>query len=579
MPFHFQYEDTMYPSTDFNQINLDWILQLAEQLKQTAESGGFDGEPGEPGTATNGIAFIEVSDTFSDITAALNDGNFPVLKYTISGNSLYMPLVSTVNNSYWFSAYYSGIFYMINWDSNNTLIVYNKEFAEKNNAVLTGQPVATTTPPPSDSSIRLANTQFVKTAISIAIQHINDVFNTVFVDSPNMLNWNTLVLNHVVNAYGVSTESNNYKHSDYISVTPGETIWFKAWVNALNYDGLQGIAFYTSNTEESFVARYTYSDGAVHSQTIPNGIYYIRVNIYKDADPQMINTGTALLPYIPYGEEIFNKNIISLPNLANTIIVEQAGKGDYTTVSDAVRNALDGDVILVMPGIYENEAVVAWGKTVHIVGVSQESCIIKNATGTYSTPPIEMGAGSLENLTVIAEEGTSTDPNGWGNYAVHVEDNNLFGKTLSIDNCNLISYNAPAVGIGLRGGSTVSIERSNLIGKTAKGGALFFHDAASSNYTGTQNINVIDCDMQSEGTSEPTLKVTSQCIVGATVNVRFLRNNVYNPNGASYEIASNNTDGTPSGGSYAGNPWRNLVNFNLTGDSYGNRKTGMNYSA
>ena len=170
MPFHFDYEET-FPNTDFNKINLDWLLQLATQLKETAESGGFDGAPGEPGTATNGIAFIEVSDTFSDITAALNDGNFPVLKFTINGNPLYMPLVSTVNNSYWFSAYYSGIFYMINWNSNNALVVYNKEFAEKNNAVLTGQPVVTTTPSPSDSSIKIANTQFVQIAVQTAVQN------------------------------------------------------------------------------------------------------------------------------------------------------------------------------------------------------------------------------------------------------------------------------------------------------------------------------------------------------------------------------------------------------------------------
>ena len=170
MPFHFNYEQK-YPYTDFDKINLDWVLELATQLKDAAENGDFDGAPGEPGNATNGIAFIEASNTFSDITDALNDGSFPVLKYTISGNPLYMPLVSTVNNSYWFSAYYFGIFYLINWNSNNVRMIYNKEFAEKNNAVLTGQPVVPTTPPLSDSSIRIANTQFVHLAVQTAIQN------------------------------------------------------------------------------------------------------------------------------------------------------------------------------------------------------------------------------------------------------------------------------------------------------------------------------------------------------------------------------------------------------------------------
>jgi len=525
-----QFNFNNFPDSNFNEVNLSWMLETMSTFKEDLESGAFKGDPGDPGPAgpagPQGVQGPAGPQGVQGPAGPQGDPADP-------------SLVASAVDSY-----------------------LGENITQETGYVL-------------DRSLTMTNAA----APADLVGDLKSAYDNIFIVSPNLLNWNTLVLNHVVNASGASAASTNYKHSDYIKVTPGDTIWFKAWVNALNYDGIAAIAFYTSNTEESFVTRYTYGDGAVHSQVIPNGINYIRVNIYKDAGPQMINTGASLLPYMPYGEAVFNKDVISLPNIENTIVVEQGGKGNYTTVAEAVGSAADGDTILVMPGTYEDEIVEAWGKTVHIVGISKESCIIKNATGTYSTPPIEMGAGSLENLTVIAEEGTSTDQSGWRNYAVHVEDNNLFGKTLSIVNCNLISYNAPAVGIGLRGGATVNIEHCNLIGKTANGGSLFFHDASSSSYTGTQNINVIDCDMRSEGTAEPTLKATSQCVSGATVNVRFLKNNVFNTNGASYEIASNNTDGTPSGGSYSGNPWRNLVNFNLTEDCFGNRKPGMNYIA
>ena len=49
MPFHFNYEQK-YPYTEFEKINLDWVLELATQLKDAAENGDFDGPPGPPGS-------------------------------------------------------------------------------------------------------------------------------------------------------------------------------------------------------------------------------------------------------------------------------------------------------------------------------------------------------------------------------------------------------------------------------------------------------------------------------------------------------------------------------------------------
>ena len=120
MPFHFDYHDDMFPATDFNQINLDWILQLAEQLKQTAESGGFDGAPGTPGTAPNGVTFFTLSDTYDDITAAIADGQLPILLVT-SGTvtRVYFLNQQSATNLRFISVDPNQI-YRINWSSTDS---------------------------------------------------------------------------------------------------------------------------------------------------------------------------------------------------------------------------------------------------------------------------------------------------------------------------------------------------------------------------------------------------------------------------------------------------------------------------
>ena len=79
------------------------------------------------------------------------------------------------------------------------------------------------------------------------------------------------------------------------------------------------------------------------------------------------------------------------------------GKGDYTNLSSAVANANNGETIIVMPGIYENEEVKCWGKSLNIIGINRDTCIIKNKTCDYKKPPIEFSVGILKNLSFIAE--------------------------------------------------------------------------------------------------------------------------------------------------------------------------------
>lgn len=137
----------------------------------------------------------------------------------------------------------------------------------------------------------------------------------------------------------------------------------------------------------------------------------------------------------------------------NNIIVVSKENGDYGTVTEAVKNANNCDLIYIKNGIYENEIIEAWGKDISIVGENKYKTVIENTTGTYSTPALEMSVGLLSNVTIYAKDKgvVSKDSNGWSDYAVHVEHDSLFNNTLFIDNVILKSHEQSAIGVGTRG--------------------------------------------------------------------------------------------------------------------------------
>lgn len=254
--------------------------------------------------------------------------------------------------------------------------------------------------------------------------------------------------------------------------------------------------------------------------------------------------------------------------------VSKNGDGDYTTITDAVANAENGATIFVGVGDYTDEKVEAWGKEVNIIGVSRETCTISNDTATYSTPPIEIGRGRLENLTIVAEygDGISEDENGWLPYAVHTEDNNLYNGALTIKNCTLISELNASFGLGMRGGCEVNIENSHLIGRKGKGnGAIFFHDSANQKYAGKQNINIVNCKLMSDSTEQTTFRVVDQCVDGSNINLTMINNYIYNACGINYYVGATNADNCK----YSG--WKDLKNTSLSEKSIGNNLATFNY--
>lgn len=204
---------------------------------------------------------------------------------------------------------------------------------------------------------------------------------------------------------------------------------------------------------------------------------------------------------------IFVKNFGSKKN--GLVVVAKSG-GDYKSISAAINATNDGDTILIYPGIYE-EDVHMWGKERHLIGVCRDTCILTNGTGNYLTPPLEANKGSVENLTIIADnyDPTILDPttnNTRASYGIHIEYANTTPYSLTIRRCKILSKWSAGIGLGLRYNQSVTIEDCELVSECVslwstyisarvEMGGLFFHNDADGSTAGTGKLVVSNTRM------------------------------------------------------------------------------------
>ena len=195
-------------------------------------------------------------------------------------------------------------------------------------------------------------------------------------------------------------------------------------------------------------------------------------------------------------------------------IVDKAGTGDFTTLTECVKQAKDMSVIYVKNGLYENEIVKAWLKTVFIIGESRDGVIITNSTGEYATPPVEMGTGLLRNLTIYAKDPGGVTPTNKC-YALHSESSVYNYFKFEVDNCNIISDWRQSWGMGMRGGMVYNARNVNF------DGGVYFHDNEHTDGT-VQKIFFDNCNITREDTGA-ALILQDQQMPTADIDVRFNR--------------------------------------------------------
>lgn len=122
----------------------------------------------------------------------------------------------------------------------------------------------------------------------------------------------------------------------------------------------------------------------------------------------------------------------------------------------------------------------------NIYGYGSSVSILKDSSGNYDTPPIEIAGGGISNITVIEDGGFSGSS---AAYCVHSDNDNAKGKTLRVDNCHFISNSNSCLGVGTRNDYTMEF-RNCVFEKT--GGSELVVCWYSHNTTVEGNIPSLD---------------------------------------------------------------------------------------
>lgn len=231
----------------------------------------------------------------------------------------------------------------------------------------------------------------------------------------------------------------------------------------------------------------------------------------------MILSVTILFPGQAFAAEAKKKdNAGDTQRLPQTWMVAQDGTGQFSTISEAVAQAEEGDTIWIFPGIYE-ESVQMADKELQLVGVDPRLCIIQNCREDYFNPPLEVAAGKVSNLTIYAYRGdvapigsASTSVKAmeelgteivqdvsavyagaipleaFTGYAVHIENRYSYGRTLTFENCIFKSDCNYAVGAGLRGEFTLTFKGCEFLAR-GSAGDIYLHDNIGE-YGGETNV-------------------------------------------------------------------------------------------
>lgn len=191
--------------------------------------------------------------------------------------------------------------------------------------------------------------------------------------------------------------------------------------------------------------------------------------------------------------------------------ISQDGSGDFSTIQEAVNHARNGDILIIHPGIY-TENVIVLDKVLYLMGTDRDTCILQYDTADYRTVPLSIAAGGVSNLTIKgldtgtilpssvneipAADNSSLDEtlDCYSGYAVHIEQDFLFQKSLCFSNCRIVSWHNFCVGLGSRGNSTVLFEDCELAAY-GNGGCIFFHDSVFDEFCGDSSLIIRDCRM------------------------------------------------------------------------------------
>ena len=187
-----------------------------------------------------------------------------------------------------------------------------------------------------------------------------------------------------------------------------------------------------------------------------------------------------------------------------------------------------GDTIVILPGTYE-EAVDCKDKNIHIRGKSRDDCILKYSGLDYFNPPLEMATGTLENLTIIAEN-SGTPGAISGAYCLHADFDTQTNGTLVITNVHFINEVTTAVGIATRPHFCALLVNCTDWEFTPEESGNGTTSGSAQDVTG-QGLDLRNCSLTNTAITSPVIVMDSQELAPGCAVIRFQNDTVKNLSG------------------------------------------------
>ena len=357
----------------------------------------------------------------------------------------------------------------------------------------------------------------------------------------------TMTLNQgYVKADGSFGTDSNWRYTPAIPVRGNQVFIYFDSPTSLNNSVGYNIAFFDDT--DTFISGDEFNNAVPNADffAIPSGASSVRISSTATSD--------------------WSTAYVILPTANSALkIVAKDGSGEYNSVSAAVNDGNDGDIIIVKEGIYTNEHIKGWGKTLHIIGLDPSSTIITCADNVYNNEVIQFSSGTLKNLTFTYSAGSG--------YVLHSEDSNQSDKSMLVENCKFIKSVAGtnAVGIGMYADTHLIFKDCVFDLSNAQGSAFYLHDSNDPNYAGDFYVDFFNCEFHNKGNY--IMQLQSQEMSGSMVYLKF-KNNTFYSDGLSPDptlSATNYYGGTGGSDDFLG-----LINWRLDNQSTGNNFTILN---
>lgn len=368
----------------------------------------------------------------------------------------------------------------------------------------------------------------------------------------------------VLYSNGSIVAADNWRTTDLIKLRDNTSIIYAHFgYPAFRY------AFYNANSQ---IMSATYvSETSFGTKITPNeNAKYIRFSY--------VNDGTSAYDYVHqyisyidrydvYGGDYLAINSLIEKEINKSIgnpsirIVNWTGEARYKTISSAVDESMNGDIIIVMPGTY-NETVQPKNKNVTIIGIDKSTCILQNNYADYDRPPLYMTNGVVKNLTIKCLSNGTTP--GRMPYCIHIDIafSGIY-KEMVVENCSFISDYGDCLGCGTRDGHKLVVKNCDF--ENSSNSARFpfaYHNTTSPS---NAEVRIENCHLINKGSGSYCVYFFDYTAAQSLVSVELINNTAKSVvNGVSDANFVLNAQGTNK--------------FTLENTSHGNNIGSMNYS-